>query len=165
MHLIAISKIVAKVGYVPIQQPYLRLIMKLQVILLLFSGLTVSANSLAQKVTLEGKSLSIEKVIQTIEKQTGYVFFYDYAMLEKAKPVSISIQKAPLLTALREGFKGQPFSYEVVGKTIVVKLRDNNLKSATVNKELAIKEVGEQQQIEIKGTVTGENNESLPAVS
>src|SRR5690606_32997038 len=162
MHSIAILKIAAKVRFLPTLYPHLLRIMKLNVVILLFSCLTVSANGLAQKVTIEGRYLSIEKVIHSIEKQTGYVFFYDYSMLDKAKPVSVHIQGASLDVALKECFKDQPFTYERIGKTIVVKLKGSLAPETKEKENLMLREASEQEGIEVKGIISDiEGNKPL----
>ncbi len=66
-------------------------IMKLTAILLLIACLQVSATGFSQKITLSEKNASLEKVLNKIEKQSGFTFAYTASMLRKAKRVSVNI--------------------------------------------------------------------------
>ena len=64
-------------------------IMKLTAIILLAACIQVSAKSNAQTVSLSVKDAPLEKVFQAIEKQTGYLFWYNTALLQNANKVNI----------------------------------------------------------------------------
>lgn len=108
----------------------------------------VSANGVSQ-ITLSEKNVPLEKVFKASENQSGYVFFYDYALLSKAKRVSINVKNAPLIQVLNACFKDQPLTYSIIGKTIVVKQKEE-LKSE--NPLMAEKEPN--INIEVSGTIT-----------
>jgi len=101
--------------------------MKLTTIMILVGLLQVNANGNAQSVTLSVKNTPLVKVFQSIEKQTGYLFWYDHQLLEKARPITVTLKNSPLETALYECFKGQPFTYEVVNKTVVLQLKKDHV--------------------------------------
>ena len=94
--------------------------MKLTAILMLAFALHVNAKSWSQTVTFTGKSVSLEKVFAAIEKQTGYVVFYDYRQIAGAKPVSIDVKNEPLVSFLNLCFQNQPFGYTFEDKTIMI---------------------------------------------
>lgn len=89
-------------------------------LLLLIGCLPLSLRLFSQRITLSEKGSPLEKVFRHIEQQSGYVFFYDYAWLEKARPVTLELKDVPLMSALEGTFKNQPLKYSVVGKNIVV---------------------------------------------
>ncbi len=62
-----------------------------------------------------------------MEKQTGYVVFYNYSALKRAKPVTISAKGMPLQSFLTKCFEGQPFRFVMEGKTIMVSEKDSTL--------------------------------------
>lgn len=128
----------------------LSLIMKLSVILLVIPCLYVSANSYSQQVTIYQKNTTLEKVFKAIKQQTGYVIFYDYSLIGQARPLSIDVKNVPLRTALDICFKDQPFTYSLVGKTVVLKTRDE-----TVQDSIFV----------ITGTVSDSLNRPIPGVS
>lgn len=94
--------------------------MKLTVVLLV-AMLWVNAGSLAQKVTLSVKNESIIRVFSTIRKQTGYNFVYGDIVASKSQPVTLAVKNVPLQDALALCMKGQPLTYSIVAKTVVVK--------------------------------------------
>jgi TonB-linked SusC/RagA family outer membrane protein len=99
-------------------------IMKLTAFLVFIACLHVSAGTYSQSISLSEKNASLEKVFQQIERQSGYVFFFDYAWLKKAKPVTLDVKNVPLSTALELCFKNQPLQYAIAGKNIVVQLKN-----------------------------------------
>jgi TonB-linked SusC/RagA family outer membrane protein len=134
-------------------------IMKLTAILLLATCLQVCANGYAQKVSLSEKNAPLEKVIQQIKKQTGYQFWYEDKLLQKAQPVSISVQNEPLDVALKKVFANQPFTYEVIGKTIALKEIESTTpatKPQLTNRPLPV---------DITGRVLNEQGEPLAKAS
>lgn len=96
------------------------LVMKLMAILLLSCCLQLSATGYGQKITLNLSNASLKKVFVEIKKQTGYLFFYNAQLLEKAKTVSITAKDAPLERVLDQCFANQPLTYSIVNKTIVI---------------------------------------------
>jgi hypothetical protein len=108
--------------------------------LLLLVILTLSiagANGFAQTITLSIKNASIEKVFPLIEKQAGVRFFYKQELLRMANKVTFKLKKGTLKEALDLCFKGQPFLYEIIGSTIVLKEKAAVHFSSTVeNKEV-----------------------------
>ena len=68
------------------------LAMKLLVFFLAAVFFQASATGHAQTVSVSGKNLPLKKVFTVIKKQTGYVFFYDTDLLERAQPVHFQLE-------------------------------------------------------------------------
>lgn len=100
------------------------LIMKLTGILLLVACMHVSASVYSQQVTLNEKNASLETVLKTIRKQTGYTLLYSNEVINKAQPVTVNFNKTALNTALDQLFDGQPLTYSIDDKTILIKEKD-----------------------------------------
>lgn len=120
----------------------------------------VSASGFAQnKITLSEKGGSLEKVLKSIGKQSGYTVFYISNKMENAKPVviDININKATLEDALNQVFKNQPLTYIIESKTIVVKKRIEddviNLKTKKITKA------------DVIGKVVDENGQPIPGAN
>lgn len=96
--------------------------MKLTAIFLLCLLMRVHATGYAQKVTLTVRDASLESVLKKITKQTGYVFFYNDQIIQKAQPVSVILKNVQLEQALKAVFKEQPFRYMISDKNIAVGL-------------------------------------------
>ncbi|WP_346316616.1 TonB-dependent receptor [Chitinophaga sp. YIM B06452] len=124
--------------------------MKLTYFLLLACFCQVHASSYAQKVTLHEKNASLENLIRNIERQSGYVFFLDYALLDPAKKVSVDIKEGTLQEAIDLCFRPFSLTYTIVGKTIVVKQK--------------VPEAVDPA-IEVRGKVTDAEGRALPGVS
>ena len=96
-------------------------VMKLTFLLLFAFCVKVSARGFAQEVSLVVKNAPLEKIFKEIKKQTGFNFLYTNEMLEEATPVSISINRVPLVAALDKIFVDQPLQYTLLENTIIIK--------------------------------------------
>ncbi|WP_184545664.1 TonB-dependent receptor [Mucilaginibacter sp. FT3.2] len=98
--------------------------MKITSFLLLISVLTVSANSFAQKITLNEKKANLKDVLVKIRQQSGYDIIYSNDMLENAKLVTIRLTDASLEDALKASLENQELTYKIADGTIVIKAKD-----------------------------------------
>ena len=139
-------------------------IMKFTFILLTVAFVNVYGSSYSQTtVTHSAKSSALEKVLQSIKKQTGYVFFYNLELLEKSRPVTIDVVNAPLPEVLDLIFRNQPLDYSIENKTIVISRKGEstikrliNIRGAVVdNQGLPLPGV----TVKIKGTNKGVNTD------
>lgn len=102
--------------------------------LLLLSFLFVYIGSQAQTISLNKKRMSAEKVINAIQEQSGYNLLYASDVLQEGKKADISFDKLNITQALDVAISNQPFVYELIGKTIVLKSRvENKAKKGAFN--------------------------------
>lgn len=99
------------------------LIMKITAVLLLLACLQASANGFGQQISVKVNDAPLTQVFSIIEKQSNYVFFFDQALIEKGKKVTLRASNEQLKEVLDACFKDQPFTYSIVGTTIVVKTK------------------------------------------
>lgn len=132
------------------------LVMKLTALLLTGVCLQSSATAYSQQVTLSERNAPLKKVLQQISKQSGYTFFYDARNLDDAKRINLEVSNTPVEKALDECFTGQPFTYEVLDRTIIVKRR------APAEKENKPNTVFSWV---LSGRVTNEKDEALPGAT
>jgi len=126
--------------------------MRLTTFLLLTTCLQLSAKTIAQRVSLSERNVSLEKIFLQIQKQTGYQFFYQDELLQNAKKIKeINVRNVPLQDLLKVCFQNQPFTYEIIEKTITVK-PTNSIYQAP-------------QQNEVHGRVTDTAGKPLSGVS
>ncbi|MDN3579306.1 TonB-dependent receptor [Mucilaginibacter flavus] len=125
--------------------------MKLTVIVMVLALTNVYAKTYSQVVTLHQKNASVEKVLRSIEKQTGYHFMYDKQDVSKASAINIEVAGVSLQQALDQAFKDQPLTYKIFQETIVVKKKDDVA-------------AAEPADIKISGTVS-DTKGALPGVS
>src|SRR5580704_9195019 len=99
-----------------------RLIMQINLtaLFILVLSLHISARSFSQQVTISGKALTLDRVFDEIENQTGYQFVYDNALLKKVKPVTLDLRGATIEEALTQCLKGQPFAIVIQDKIITI---------------------------------------------
>jgi len=105
------------------QRPIKKLlrIMKLTAILLTIACLTAGAIGNTQGITLSLKNTPLEKAFSAIEKQSGYYFTYTKEQLQGTKNVDIEVKNKDVKEVLDLCLKGQPVTYEIMGKSIVIK--------------------------------------------
>ena len=96
------------------------LVMKLTAVLVLITSLSVSANGFSQ-ITLSKKDAPLPSVFKELQKQSGYEFFYSYELLSRQGNVTVHMKNVPLEDAIKEVLKNKPLTYQVVGKTVVIK--------------------------------------------
>lgn len=95
----------------------------------------VSANTYSQEITFSGKNIRLQKVFDEIRKQTGFYFWYDLNEIRKARPVTIDVRNASLETTLSLCLKGQPLTYAIVERTIVIKIKEGKQEEKENEKE------------------------------
>jgi TonB-dependent SusC/RagA subfamily outer membrane receptor len=135
-------------------------IMNITGILLLACCLQVSAKAYSQTVTLHLENAPLNKVFQEIKGQTGYTFMYTGTMLKEAKKVSISVKNFSLQQALNLCFTGQPFTYTIIDKTVVLHPREK----AVENDNSSITALP-PPPVEIHGRVVNKAGSPLQGVS
>ena len=82
--------------------------------------LQLSARTFSQTITFQGKNIPLEKIFGVIEKQTGYLVFYDYRQISHSRPVTVNAKNESLRDFLDWCFKEQPFGYAIEDKTIII---------------------------------------------
>ncbi|MGF6847040.1 TonB-linked SusC/RagA family outer membrane protein [Chitinophaga sp. W3I9] len=131
------------------------LVMKLTSFMLLLAALQVSAKGSAQTVTYSAKAVSLQKALNVIKAQTGYVFFYDKEDLKNSNPVSVDIKNASPQAAMEAVLRQQPLSFEIQGNTIFI----------TKNEKPAATPVTAPPAANITGRVIDDTGAPLPGVS
>lgn len=98
-------------------------VMRLTAILLLATCLTASATVNSQTVTLNLKEVPIQKVFREVIRQTGTSIIYNEAFFKNSSPITIKVKDASVPEVLSECLKDLPFTFDLEGKTIVVRKR------------------------------------------
>lgn len=113
--------------------------------------LNASAKVLSQRVSISVRNAPLEKVLEEIRKQSGYSFFYDASYLKQAVPVTMHAKEVPVSEALEKAFAGQPFTWEIIERTIVIKPRPVAREAASASSLVQ----------EVTGKVTNEEGQPL----
>ncbi len=141
--------------FVPFLSKFI-LIMKLSIIILCFSVLSVVASesySQTTKLSLSLRNVSLEKVLQNIEEQSEFRFFYSEKVNVEQK-VSIDSRQTDINEILNEILKGTEITYKIVGRQV-----------ALLNKSDEALNFGVVQSKPLKGNVTNKQGEALPGVT
>jgi len=93
------------------------------VILLSLSFLFLYTGVHAQTITINKKRMSPEKLISAIQSQSGYNLFYPSGLLDEGKRTDVTFEKSSLAAALETATTNQPYNFDLIGKTIVLKPR------------------------------------------
>lgn len=134
------------------------LIMKLTFAFILAACLQVSAKSYSQTVTISLKNASLQKLFTLVHKQTGYNFFYQDEWLSQTKKISIDVKDATLQDVLNASFQGQPLTFVIVEKTILLTQKGIEKNTASQTEKLS-------PLLIIKGTIKNEDGEPVSGVS
>ncbi|WP_242691453.1 TonB-dependent receptor [Desertivirga arenae] len=91
---------------------------------MLASLMQVSASGLAQSISLSTRNESLRAVLKEIGEQTKFNFVYRDGLLDAAEPVTIKLRNIPMESALKLVLKGQGIDFEMSGKTVVLKEKE-----------------------------------------
>jgi TonB-linked SusC/RagA family outer membrane protein len=136
-------------------------IMKLIPIILVAACIQVSARGYSQ-ITLSETNTPLQKVFQEIQQQSGYDFVSTYETLKEAGNVTLDVRNVSLQKALEECLKGKPLTYKIIGRTVVIQLKEKDSYNAS-NKTVALKPL--TPPIEIHGRVVNQHGEPLHNVT
>lgn len=98
-------------------------IMRLFTLFVVAATVQISAKGFSQNITINASNISLEEAFSRIEAQTGYSFFVNHALLEKSTHVDLSLKDATIDEALNACLKDQPFTYSIIGKTVILEKR------------------------------------------
>ncbi|WP_316749253.1 TonB-dependent receptor [Pedobacter gandavensis] len=129
--------------------------MKLIILLVTTAILQVSAAGYAQKnITITARNSSLESVLKTLRKQSGFDLVVVSNTLSKAAPVNISVTKVSLEEALKICFQNQPFEYSIDTETIIVQ-----------EKQRPVQKMKAAFSYKITGEVRDELSNPIPGVN
>ena len=118
-------------------------------------SLLLSSQVKAQNITIESKQESLRSVMDKIERQSGYDFWYDKNTINESLKITISFTNQPLEKVVKSIFIPRDFVFEVVDRTIFIKRASET--SAVTNKSPA------NQIFELNGIV--EDSLNIPIVN
>lgn len=133
-------------------------VMKLTAFISLVFCLHISARSFSQKITFTGNKMKLERVLEAVERQTGFVAFYDEEALKTAHSVTISANNQSLEVFLKEIFKDQALGFTIKNTSIIISRK--NIPPEQVNVLPSSLSVPP-----IKGTIRGPDGIALSGVS
>lgn len=126
----------------------------LTTVLLITFIVQVSANSFAQKISLSARNKPIVEVIKEIRSQTGLDFMFTNSAISNARPVTITVKNVELSEVLKQISATQPLDFTFQDKSVVISLRNENPRSAILNKDIIV-----------RGKVVDEKGNGLPGAT
>jgi len=132
-------------------------VMRLTAIILLAAGLTANAAGHSQTVTLDLKDVPIQRVFREVVRQTGTSIMYNEEIFNNAAPVTIKVVNATVPEVLSICLNGQPYSYEIIDRTVVIQPKQEDSRSIDSQQSLP--------SVDVKGIVLNENGEPIAGVT
>ncbi len=87
----------------------------------------VSASSFGQRITLNAKNSTLEKVLKDIRQQSGYDFLFSENLIRSNKTISFSVRNASIEETLEKCFSDLPITYKIDNKTVLLKAKEPSL--------------------------------------
>ena len=132
------------------------------------------ANNLAyaqnQTFTFHLKNVSIKTVLQTIEKQSEFIFMYRSDLLDTSKRVSVDADKKSVSQILDQILEGTAVTYEINDRQIVLKILEGTAVTYEINdrqivlkkaKTINLQQSNSQQTKKVYGVVKDEAGETV----
>ncbi len=141
--------------------------MKLTTILLLLCLFQINANTYAQKtkISFNVENSTVESVLlNNIEQETDFKFFYENSALDLDRVVSLKVAKKDIFKVLDLLFDGTNINYEIVEKQIILTKRQvlskkSSKQSATIpDKPLKL-------QLTVQGLISDKDGQPLPGAN
>ncbi|MGX5820196.1 TonB-dependent receptor [Chitinophaga lutea] len=133
-------------------------IIKWTTCLLLIACLQVRAEGVAQQITLRLKKAPLKKVFATVQQQTGLSFLCDEELLKNAREADIRLVNGSIEALLDQCFPGQPYTFTVVEKTVVIKKKIAATPTTATMADTS-------RLVNVRGRVTDSLGTPLPGVS
>ena len=96
-------------------------IMKLTTFIIFLAFMQVSAVVFSQRITYKENDVSLKKVLNEINKQTGYNVFWSPKSIKNLHKIDVSFQNNTIEEALNICLKDLNLSYTIEGKSIIIK--------------------------------------------
>ncbi|MGN0190890.1 MAG: TonB-dependent receptor [Candidatus Cryptobacteroides sp.] len=94
--------------------------MKLRWFATILVALLSSIGGQARNISLKATGKPVSEIMQSIENQSGYKFFYSDDLLDLTTKVSVNISDVPIEKALEIVFSDLMVSYSIIGENIIL---------------------------------------------
>ncbi|RZK24866.1 MAG: SusC/RagA family TonB-linked outer membrane protein, partial [Flavobacterium sp.] len=133
------------------------LVMRIITVIMLVFTLHVSANTMAQNVSIKKQNITLKEVLKELRAQTDYYFIYNSKEVAENRVVSMNFVNTPIDVVLNSLLKGMSLGYTIEDKIISLK----PVKEPQANMQNAV-----SQDRTITGKITdGEDGSPLFGVS
>ena len=87
----------------------------------------VSASSFGQRITLNARNSTLEKVLKEIRLQSGYDFLFSENLVKSSRTISFSVRDASIEETLEKCFSDLPITYKIDNRTVLLKAKEPSL--------------------------------------
>jgi TonB-linked SusC/RagA family outer membrane protein len=113
-------------------------------------------------ITLSFQNAPLEEILLSVEKQSGYKFFYQTKSLDLSQRQSISISNASLETVVAQIFSNSSISFRIKGDQIVLRKKKSTGQDQAYDTR---DEVMVETLLEVHGKIVDDQGVPLPGVS
>jgi len=135
-------------------------VMKITCLFLMVALVQVSASTYAQntRLTLNKESTSLAALIEEVEKNSEFRFFYDSQQIDLSAEVTVKARRSSIEQILEQVFANSDVSYEIFDRHIILKSKSSDTPGAIIV-------AGQQQQNSVSGRITDKTGAPLPGVT
>ncbi len=122
---------------------------------LFFSTLSIDANEsqTVSKITIEFKNQSLESALNKLEKQSGYLFFYEDNVVKESSKINQKFEDKTISQILDVLFANSANSYAISGRQVIIYKKSTTSTANTMSPR--------QTPFTVKGVVVDESSELL----
>lgn len=136
--------------------------MKIAVFLIFVICIQVNAKAYSQLITLKKKNVALKSVLKEVLAQTDYTLLYSDEVIGLSVPVSVNFDHIPLKAALDQLFAGQPLTYSIEAKTVLISEKE---KVPTSKANTYVASINAVEGINVTGVILDENDVPLAGAS
>ena len=148
-------------SYTHRRQTFFKCVIKMKIVLLCMvtSLVSVRATTYAQKVTLTFEQATLRDVLDEIQKQTGYDFLYNSTLISKEQAISLTANDRDFKQVLAEILHPRHLRFEIKRNTVFVR------KQTADEPAMAPKISADNRQRTVQGTIRDLQGEPLSGVT
>ncbi len=144
---------------IPLGTFFLKLLRLMKVTLFLlcvsvFSVMATESYSQATRLSVEMKNAEIKDVLEEIENQSEFYFFYSEDVIDAERKVSVDFRNSDIEQILKNIFEGTNVEYKIVDRQV-----------ALFKGEVSNVPLNEMQQRTVTGKVTGSDGQPIPGAT
>lgn len=140
-------------------------ILFIAVLVVLFNFKSESVYSQNATVTINMNNVAVEKVLNALEKQSGYSFVYNNKLVDVDRLVNVKANKKSLRSVLDEIFRGTAVVYSTEGKHIILSVGQEKQSSPSRNKKISGTILDEKGEPVVGATVRDMNDTNNGAIT
>ncbi|MDI9603960.1 MAG: SusC/RagA family TonB-linked outer membrane protein [Bacteroidota bacterium] len=131
-----------------------------------FSPFVSSVYAQDTKISLRLENQSIQYGLESIEKQSEYIFFYDDGIKPLlTKRISLTVNSVPIGTALTKLLESTDLSFKITGKQVLIAPKPTSRSQRQGQLETEADSLVTTDKVIVSGVVTDETGQPLPGVN